>query len=469
MSGTLPGGCFKATGILLPVGLPEMKKWWFPILLVMGVGLAGVLWMISRTYSDAPPIPDFVSETGEDVFSGADILRGQTVFQKYGLMDYGSFFGDGAGRGPDFTADALHRVALSMTQFYGRQNLDAVPAYQDAVVLRVQRELKENRHNPASNKVRLTEGQAQAWREYAGFIPTFFRNGGLESMIPPGYISDPRELRDLASVFLWGSWICSSCRPGKAYSYTHNWPYDPAAGNTPSTPVLFWSVLGAFGLLLGVGGVLYIHGRQKAPPPGPADKPPVLLTEQAVASELPSVIQRAAYPFFAVAGLLFFLQICAGILTVHDFLGLTRFLKLDIAALLPITITRSWHLQLAVFWIVTSWIGASIFFMPRVVPNQPRHQLALVRLLAGMLLVTVAGTCVGVVLGTKGLAGESWRTLGHQGWEFVELGRLWQTILFASLGLWAVVLVRGYSPHRTSDVTGGAPSPPGYSLRCASS
>lgn len=33
-------------------------------------------------------------------------------------MEYGSYFGDGAQRGPDFTADALHQISQSMVKFY---------------------------------------------------------------------------------------------------------------------------------------------------------------------------------------------------------------------------------------------------------------------------------------------------------------------------------------------------------------
>jgi len=45
-----------------------------------------------ETYYKAPPIPDFVSENGESVFSQKDILDGQTVFQKYALMEYGRYW-----------------------------------------------------------------------------------------------------------------------------------------------------------------------------------------------------------------------------------------------------------------------------------------------------------------------------------------------------------------------------------------
>ena len=36
--------------------------------------------------------------------------------------------------------------------------------------------------------------------------------------------------------------------------------------------------------------------------------------------------------------------------------------------------------------------------------------------------------------------------LGNQGWEFVELGKVWQVVLFAALVMWAVIIYRGVKP-----------------------
>ena len=82
----------------------QRNNWWIYLLVVLVTGAAGVLFMGIRTYKDAPPKPDYVSSSGEEVFTRASTERGQLVFQKYALMEYGSMFGDGAARGPDFTA-----------------------------------------------------------------------------------------------------------------------------------------------------------------------------------------------------------------------------------------------------------------------------------------------------------------------------------------------------------------------------
>ena len=74
-----------------------------------------------HTHTEAPPIPDYVSSNNEKVFSKDDVLNGQAVFQRYALMEYGSMFGDGANRGPDYTAEALHYVSHYMNIFYQNQ------------------------------------------------------------------------------------------------------------------------------------------------------------------------------------------------------------------------------------------------------------------------------------------------------------------------------------------------------------
>ena len=99
----------------------NITNWWKYLLAVMVVGASGVIFMGFRTYKDAPPKPDFVSSSGKEVFMPASIGRGQLVFQKYALMEYGSMFGDGAARGPDFTAEALHQIAVQMNDYYGRE------------------------------------------------------------------------------------------------------------------------------------------------------------------------------------------------------------------------------------------------------------------------------------------------------------------------------------------------------------
>jgi len=69
----------------------------------------------------------------------------------------------------------------------------------------------------------------------------------------------------------------------------------------------------------------------------------------------------------------------------------------------------------------------------------------------------VVGSLIGEVLGIKGLLGDLWFWLGHQGWEYLELGRLWQILLFGGLIFWLFVVYRALAPvlrGKDPDVSG---------------
>src|ERR1700751_288678 len=87
--------------------------WMQAIVIVLLCGFLILGMLAYRTYTDAPPIPlQVVDPGGQVLFTGADVIAGQEVFLRNGLMEYGSIFGHGAYLGPDFTADYLHRAAL---------------------------------------------------------------------------------------------------------------------------------------------------------------------------------------------------------------------------------------------------------------------------------------------------------------------------------------------------------------------
>jgi nitric oxide reductase subunit B len=430
------------------------KHWWKVMLVILLASAAGVTFIGIKTYQDAPPIPDFTDPSGKVVASSESILRGQSLFHKYALMEYGTMFGDGALRGPDFTADALHQVALSMGEHYTREAIDAgvdETSAKAAAEARVREELKSNRYQAAANAVPLTGGQSVAFEKLVAYYTDVFNGQGTEAMKPAKYVSDPAEIRDLTAFFFWGGWVCSVQRPGHTYSYTQNWPYDPLAGNNATGPIMLWSVIGGMGLMLALGIVLYAYGRSAAhdaasPKPAPAKGSPLLATLERVAGFAPTATQRASYKFFAVAAALFLLQVTAGILTVHDFVGMTTFFGVNIQKWLPITVVRSWHLQLSILWISSCWIGATIFLLPMICRPEPPRQLAYVNTLFWALVTLVVGSSAGIILGPKGALGDWWRALGHQGWEYVELGRLWQYVLYVGLALWGFIVFRGVKP-----------------------
>ncbi|NLT68372.1 MAG: nitric-oxide reductase large subunit, partial [Acidobacteria bacterium] len=74
------------------------------VLALGGILLGGLI-----ANRDAPPYPgSVIGPDGETIFTKADIIAGQDVFQRYGLMDHGSIWGHGSQRGMEFSAVTLH-------------------------------------------------------------------------------------------------------------------------------------------------------------------------------------------------------------------------------------------------------------------------------------------------------------------------------------------------------------------------
>lgn len=426
------------------------KNWWLPLVVIFIISIAGVTMIGVHTYTEAPPIPSYVSSKNETVFSKEDVLDGQAVFQKYALMEYGSMFGDGANRGPDYTAEALHYVSQYMDDYYqsklkAEANSDLL---KKGIIEQIKVEIKNNHYSKEKNSVTLSDAQVFAVAELVKYYNQKFTNSSSPGAFKPsGYITDANEIKSLTAFFFWGSWVCGVERPGEHYSYTHNWPYDPSAGNTPSAAIILWSIIGSLGLIFGLGIVLYYHGKlDKLDDDVYTKKAEPFMTRGDIEKFQPDAIQRSTYKFFYVAIVLFAVQVLAGILTVHDFVGLINFFGFNISGALPITVTRSWHVQLSILWISACWIGASFFMMSLVSPNQSKKQVTLINTIFWLTVILVAGSFAGMLLGPKGVFGKYWYWFGHQGWEYVELGKLWQIILGVIFIIWATTIYRGIKP-----------------------
>src|SRR5690349_21368972 len=127
------------------------------IVLIFGFFILGVL--TYYTYNDEPPIPNVVkSANGSTLFTREDIMAGQQVFLRNGLMEYGSIFGHGAYLGPDFTTEYLHRAALSSIEFYGGANSDTARS-------RTIQDFKTNRYDNATGALAYTDAQIHAFDE----------------------------------------------------------------------------------------------------------------------------------------------------------------------------------------------------------------------------------------------------------------------------------------------------------------
>lgn len=403
-----------------------------------------------------PPIPDQVVAGGQTLTSRQAILAGQDVYQRYGLMDHGSIWGHGSLRGMDFSAYTLHLLGYLMRQYHQHEGKPPGDAYLrlpppprrdlDELDARVIQELRQNRYDARSKTLELTPAQAYALEQVRKFWEKTFAEGEEHYGFLKNTVPTPEERKNVADFFFWTAWAAGTNRPGLTYSYTNNWPSDPTVGNRASSDALVWSILSILALFAVLGLVIYVvhryeffYGESKAV------QAAYKLLEAPVT---PS--QRASAKFFLIAGLLFIVQILNGGLLAHYTVHPGRFYVELVGQIYPYSWAKTWHLQLAILWIAVSWMGTAVYLAPLVAGREPKGQRLLVNILFAAAVAVAVGSLVGEVLGIKGyltnLGQSLWFWLGHQGWEYLELGRLWQILLFGGLIYWLVVVYRAMAP-----------------------
>jgi nitric oxide reductase subunit B len=207
------------------------------ITFVFGFSVLGYL--AYRNHTDQPPVPREVRSAQSGVlFTGDDIMGGQHLFQKYGLMQYGTLFGHGAYLGPDFTAQYLRVAGEKALIYYSQRGMSPADA-----TAKVRAELKENAYNPAIGAIIYSPAQESAYRDMISYYRVWFGPPGLQQGLRRPYLKDPEEVRKLTAYFSWAAWVCAARRPDTDHSYTNNWPQDDLAGNKPTAGMFMWSVL----------------------------------------------------------------------------------------------------------------------------------------------------------------------------------------------------------------------------------
>jgi len=420
-----------------------LSPWWIrSILIVMAIGFSGLSATTMLAYRNAPPIPaQVVDAQGVAVFSGEDISEGQTVFLKYGLMANGSIWGHGAYLGPDYSAEALHRMGEDTAesiaqQQYGQPWAALTHSQQAAVHAETAVALKTNRYDAATATLHLTAPQVAAYKKQIDYWTDYFhhpaRNGGLKADL----IIDPVELRQFTAFVFWAAWASVAARPGEDYSYTNNFPYDPSVGNLPTPGALLWSALSLIVLLAGIASVLLIFGRFDYLGWFSRDRHvhPHMLPQRS------SPGQHALVKFFVVVALLFLMQTLVGGATGHYRADPNSFYGFQLERLFPSSLMRIWHLQTAIFWIATAYVAAALFLGRSLRADEPPWLAVSAHVLFAAFTVVIGGSLLGEWLGISQLLGDWWFWFGNQGWEYLELGRVWQYLLVAGLFAWFAML-----------------------------
>ena len=442
----------------------RLSPWWrHAVILVMVFGFTILTVVTVKTYGGAPPIPERVTGTsGQTLFTRIDVNRGQDVFFKYGLMEHGTLWGHGAYLGPDYTAEYLHRLAeicldMAAKARFGSSFAQLTKTQKIAVRDSAKGTLKENRYDETTHSLAFMPCEQESFLRQEAEWKSYFAGPQPAPGLPSGFIREDEEIKALNAYFAWATWATVALRPGTSDSYTNNWPYEPLVGNTPTASTYLWSALSLACLLAGLGLVLFIFGKfdylgwgdtagHRHVHEGPLHK--WALT--------PS--QRGLGLYFAVVALLFLTQSALGGFLAHYRVEPGAFYGLDLAGLLPYNLARTWHLQLAIFWIATSWVAGGLFLAPLVGGAEPKRQRLGVLALLGALAIVVFGSLFGEAMGINDKLGTLWFWLGHQGSEYLDLGRFWQLLLVTGLVFWLFLMFRALRPAIRSGEQGELPS-----------
>ncbi|MGI9311869.1 MAG: nitric-oxide reductase large subunit [bacterium] len=439
-----------------------IKRLW----LIFGVSLAlsfsVLLYFGARIYQHAPPMPSaVVGEDGAILFRGDEIQRGMDVWRRLGGMQLGSIWGHGAYLAPDWTADQLHREALALLNLRAGGDYRTLRAPEQAMRrAEVSAEFKRNTYDPQSGVIRVGRERADAIRAVGAHYAALFGSGADNrafsalreqyaiAELPLGEQVGEQQLRALGAFFWWTSWAAATLRPDGEVTYTHNWPHEPLVANTPSAMTFIWTFISIVVLIAGIGLLAWFFCRERdvwqleqKPRDGIAQTNPL--------DDLrPTPSMRATAKYFWTVVALFVLQIVLGAVTAHYAVEGHDFYGVPLSEYLPYSLTRTWHTQLAITWIAVAWLAAGLFAAPLIGGFEPKWQrLGVNALWVALLLVTV-GSMVGEWAAISGRIQDPGLNFwfGHQGYEFLDLGRFWQLLLFIGLLFWLVLMARCLLP-----------------------
>jgi nitric oxide reductase subunit B len=424
---------------------------WLGFIFVLSFGALGYLGL--QIYLTAPPIPKAVtSASGQVLYTGEQIQKGQQVWLASGGQQQGSVWGHGAYIAPDWSADWLHREAETLqglrAKAIARDPAALTAAERGAIAGALKEEMRRNTYDAETGQVTVSDLRAQAIRSVADHYMGLFGNAAsLDKLreqyaMRDGSVPDTADRQALTAFFFWTAWAATTDRPGETgLSYTSNWPHEPLVGNTMTTSAAMWSMVSIILLLAAIAAMLWLHGAGKHEPEADPPKADPLAGVKAT----PSMRATRKY-FFAVVGLML-LQIGMGAITAHYAVEGNSFFGIPIGDFLPQVVSRTVHTQIGIFWIATAWLATGLYIAPMLGGKEPKLQKLGVDVLFWALIFIVVGSTVTGWLGTlqhQGVDFSFW--IGNQGLEFTSMGRFWQLLLFVGLLFWAFLLGRALWP-----------------------
>lgn len=429
------------------------KRLWWTLIVILAITFGILGYFGTEVYRKAPPIPaQVVTESGEVLMTETSILDGQTAWQSVGGMQLGSIWGHGAYQAPDWTADWLHRelvawLNIKAERTYGTSYDNLEPALQHALKFELKQVYRNPNYDAASNRLVIDDTRAQAIAQTAAYYDRLFSDDLSLTSTRQSYAMKENTLPSaerrevMTHFFFWTAWAAATERPDSDVTYTNNWPHEPLIDNKPSAENIIWSLISIVLLVAGIGGLIWgwaflrEHDEDDAQVPA---KDPISLVNLT-----PSQKALGKYLFLVMA--LFIFQIFLGGFTAHYTVEGQHFYGINVSEWFPYSLVRTWHIQAALFWIATGFLAAGLFLAPIINGGKdPKFQKLGVDILFWALVVVVAGSFIGNYLAIAQIMPEHlnfW--LGHQGYEYIDLGRLWQIGKFTGIAFWLVLMLRG--------------------------
>ena len=429
----------------------EYKKYWIAVVAVLIIGFSILGYLGTDVYHQAPPVPTaYVSQDGQVLFTKEDILHGQSAWQSTGGQSVGTVLGHGAYQAPDWTADWLHKEVSIMLDIKSQEAFGVLynqlgPAQQAAVKEAVKEEYLGSAVRDDGTVVLSPERITAMNITGRYFVELYGDNPELtltrdHFAMKDNTLPELQDRIDMARFFFWTTWMASTQRPGTDATYTNNWPHEPLLDHNPTPESVAWSVVSVIILLCGIGVVVWLWSFGKKDdehalvPPAEDPISKITLT--------PSQRSLGKYLFTILA--LFLFQLGMGGIIAHYTVEGQAFYGIPLAQYFPYSIARTWHIQASLFWIAMAFLSAGLFLAPIINGGKdPKYQKLGVDILFWALVVLVVGSFAGTYLGVAHQIPAAWNfLLGHQGYEYIELGRIWQWIEYIGILFWLVLMIR---------------------------
>ena len=256
--------------------------------------------------------------------------------------------------------------------------------HQGQLTARLSKQFRANDYDPDTGTLTVDPLRAEAFKANVEHYAVVFMEGNADYAIPAGAVSSKQRVRDLTAFFFWTSWASAATRLGDDASYTNNWPHEPLVGNRPTGDNVVWtgvSIIMLLGRYLGHGLVVrFAQGGRRNRRPAARFRSARAMGSDAVAGG-----RRSNTSGWSPA--LILVQMGLGVVTAHYGVEGDGFYGFPLSEWLPYSVSRTWHIQMGLFWIATAWLAAGLFIGPLVSDVEPKGQKLGVNILFGALLL----------------------------------------------------------------------------------